>query len=102
MFILDSSLGLNESTTTKRYGNFGRPPEKGRAILRAWRPPRQPHALPDSVAVRAARRVSLYNIGSKGPIWPHSVPHAKIALARAFAQWHAINSFTFPDFRRVI
>ncbi|WP_157663641.1 hypothetical protein [Burkholderia ubonensis] len=84
------------------YGFPGRPATKKGAILLARRPSRRPHALPGSVAVRAARRVSLYNIGSTGSIWPHGVPHAKIAPAGAFAQWHATDSFTFPDFRRVI
>ncbi|CAI8697092.1 hypothetical protein EMIT0111MI5_50374 [Burkholderia sp. IT-111MI5] len=30
------------------------------------------------------------------------MPHAKSAPGRAFAQWHATDSFTFPDFRSVI
>ncbi|WP_431820186.1 hypothetical protein [Burkholderia sp. F1] len=87
-----------DNDNNNRYGFLGRPARKKGAILHA----RRPHALPGSVAVRAARRVSLYNIGGTGSIWPHGVPHAQIAPARAFAQWHATDSFTFPDFRRVI
>ncbi|EJO58793.1 hypothetical protein BURMUCF1_2446 [Burkholderia multivorans ATCC BAA-247] len=92
---------MNESTTTTVTAPCTAA-RKRRAGLRRRQPPRRPHALSASVAVRTARRVSLYNIGGWWPIWPHSVPHAKSAPARAFAQWHATDSFTFLDIRRVI